>query len=166
MTGRSVAWLARLLWEQEVPSSNLGAPTFGIKEIHGFWHTCPYRKLRPHRKHCSYRIPATSFGGHDTSDLLPDGRAVLSVFAPNPEIVLSLLRAFADSPGAGEGFPTDESSSAPRNWACCGTATSRRGTPSLRTPRRLNRQTDRDRTQSTYTKFCQYPAESPNRISV
>ena len=26
--GRSAAWLARLLWEQEVPSSNLGAPTF------------------------------------------------------------------------------------------------------------------------------------------
>ena len=25
--GRSAAWLARLLWEQEVPSSNLGAPT-------------------------------------------------------------------------------------------------------------------------------------------
>ena len=26
-TGRSAARLARLLWEQEVPSSNLGAPT-------------------------------------------------------------------------------------------------------------------------------------------
>ncbi len=26
--GRSAAWLARLLWEQEVPSSNLGAPTY------------------------------------------------------------------------------------------------------------------------------------------
>ena len=28
VAGRSAVWLARLLWEQEVPSSNLGAPTF------------------------------------------------------------------------------------------------------------------------------------------
>jgi len=27
VTGRSAAWLARLLWEQEVPGSNPGAPT-------------------------------------------------------------------------------------------------------------------------------------------
>ena len=26
MTGRSAVWLARLPWEQEAPSSNLGAP--------------------------------------------------------------------------------------------------------------------------------------------
>lgn len=29
-TGRGAAWLARLLWEQEVASSNLAAPTGGI----------------------------------------------------------------------------------------------------------------------------------------
>lgn len=29
LSGRSAAWLARLLWEQEVRSSNLRAPTVG-----------------------------------------------------------------------------------------------------------------------------------------
>ena len=64
----------------------------------------------------------------------------------NPEIALSLLRAFENSFGVGEGFPTNESSSDPRIWACRGIAASRRVAASLQTPGRLNRRTDRDST--------------------
>ena len=31
LPGRGSAWLERLLWEQEVPSSNLGAPMFPME---------------------------------------------------------------------------------------------------------------------------------------